>query len=72
MKSLIESDSIALDEKSKLMDYHIDSLQFVQLIIYIESEFKIEIPDEYLLQTIMNEVGKIIDIIESCNPVIGT
>lgn len=72
VKSLKENDSITLNEKSKLMDYQIDSIKFVQLIIYLESEFKIEIPDEYLLQTVMNEVGKIIDIIESCDPIIGT
>ena len=41
----------------------LDSIQFVQLIIAIESEFQIQIPDEYLLQSGYDSLENMADII---------
>lgn len=61
-----KDNKIVLTENTHLIDCSINSLQFVQLIILIETEFEIEIPDEYLLMTEMDTIAKIIDIIISC------
>lgn len=57
---------VILTEESRLDEYAINSIQFVQIVILIESEYNIEIPDEYLLVSEMNTIEKIIDIIISC------
>lgn len=46
-------------------DFVLDSIEFVQLIVQIEADFNIEFPDELLLQTELNSVGKIASIIET-------
>ena len=43
----------------------LDSVDFVQLIVQIESDFSIEFPDEYLLPSELNSVEKIATIIET-------
>jgi len=43
----------------------LDSIKFIQLIILIESDFNIEIPDEYLIFTKMNTINTICDIVIS-------
>ncbi|MEJ6950343.1 acyl carrier protein [Natronospora cellulosivora (SeqCode)] len=42
---------------------NIDSITFIRLIVIIEDEFNIEIPDEYLILNKMNTVNKIVNII---------
>lgn len=58
------------DKKIKMGDDSIDglvldSVDFVQLIVQIESDFSIEFPDEYLLPSELNSVEKIATIIET-------
>ncbi len=55
-----------LDNDIELGDLGINSIQFIQLIILIETEYKIEIPDEYLLLYNMNTVSEIASVIEQC------
>lgn len=43
----------------------VDSIEFVQLIVQIESDFNIEIPDEYLIPSELNSISKIATVIES-------
>lgn len=40
-----------------------DSIQFIKLIVTLEEEFEIEIPDEKLLISEMNTANKIINVV---------
>ncbi len=42
-----------------------DSISFIRIIVALEEEFDIEIPDEKLLLAEMNTVSKITDVISS-------
>ena len=42
-----------------------DSIAFIRVIIALEEEFDIEIPDEYLLITEMNTLSKMTDVIST-------
>ena len=42
---------------------NIDSITFIEMIIYIEEEFDILIPDEYLLSEKLNTISKIADLV---------
>ena len=42
-----------------------DSIEFVSMIVEIENEFNIEVPDEYLLIEKLNTFTQICDMIES-------
>ena len=69
LKALKNEDSIVvfrINEEDNFLDIGLDSMEFIQLIIFIESEYNIEIPDEYLLQTKLNSIGKVIDVILAC------
>lgn len=46
-------------------DIQIDSITFIKIIVALESEFELEIPDEYLLMTEMNSVSKIFEVLKS-------
>lgn len=45
--------------------YGLDSLKFVAMIVALEEEFQIEIPDKYLLYSEMNTVNKILLVVLS-------
>ena len=42
-----------------------DSIKFISIIITLEEEFDIEIPDEYLVLTEMNTISKMADVIST-------
>ena len=42
-----------------------DSITFIRIIVALEEEFDIEIPDEYLLLTAMNTISKMTDVISA-------
>ena len=42
-----------------------DSITFISIIVALEEEFDIEIPDEYLLLTEMNTISKMTDVISA-------
>ena len=44
----------------------LNSITFIELIVEIEKEFNIEIPDEYLDYNISNSIGKLSSIIKEC------
>lgn len=65
--NLILEDNI-LSENSmdiELELYGFDSLKFVAMIVALEEEFQIEIPDKYLLYSEMNTVNKILCVVSS-------
>lgn len=48
MIKVMESDVSMLNECDDLAILEIDSLKYIKLVVEIEDEFDIEIPDEYL------------------------
>jgi len=42
-----------------------DSIAFIHIVVALEEEFDIEIPDEYLLLTEMNTISKIAEVISA-------
>nr|WP_296457494.1 acyl carrier protein [uncultured Acetatifactor sp.] len=57
----VEWDSIGYD--TDLTGYGMDSIVFIQMIVNIEEQFGIEIPDEYLLVEKMNTINKLADVV---------
>lgn len=47
-----------------LTNYGMDSITFIQIIIDLEEEFDVEIPDEYLLLSQLDTVKKMVDTIQ--------
>lgn len=50
-------------ETDFIEENNIDSITFIEIIIYIEEEFDILIPDEYLLSEKLNTVSKIANLV---------
>lgn len=48
-----------------LANMGIDSISFIQIIVALEEELDIEIPDEKLLLTEMNTFSKMVDVISA-------
>ena len=48
-----------------LVQFGIDSLSFIKIIMILENYYKVEVPDVYLILSRMNTIKKIKDIIES-------
>jgi len=47
-----------------ISENNIDSITFIHIILSIEEEFSVEIPEEYLLMENFNTVSKIAKIVE--------
>ena len=62
----IELNGAEINEKGEIED--IDSIVFISLVLDLEEEFNIEIPDEYLLMSTFSNItliiNKLIDNIE--------
>ena len=59
-------EGIELDEsnyEANLIDLGMDSMTFIQIIVEIEEQFEIEIPDEYLLYGKMETVNKMATVV---------
>jgi len=50
-------------ETDFIKENNIDSITFIEIIIYIEEEFDILIPDEYLLSEKLNTIYKIANLV---------
>lgn len=62
----IENCEIAPGQKDEdLVALGMDSITFIRVIVALEEEFDIEIPDEKLLLTEMNTVSKMADVISA-------
>lgn len=62
----IEDTEINLDQlETDLSELGMDSLTFIRIVVTLEEEFDIEVPDEFLLISEMNTIQKIIKIISS-------
>jgi len=51
-------------EMDFITENNIDSITFIEIIIYIEEEFDILVPDEYLLSEKLNTVSQIKTLVE--------
>lgn len=58
-----ENDIYIENYDDDFLDYGMDSISFITLILHLEKTFCCEIPDEYLLFSKMNSVNKIFDIL---------
>ena len=57
----VEWDGIGRD--ASLAEQGMDSMTFIQIVVDIEAQFDIEIPDEYLLAEKMGTIGRIVDVV---------
>lgn len=63
---ILEDNRLSEDSMDvELEPYGFDSIKFVAMIVALEEEFQIEIPDKYLLYTEMNTVNKILHVVSS-------
>ena len=59
----IELNGAEINEEGTIEE--IDSITFISLVLDLEAEFNIEIPDEYLLMSVFSSVDNIVSIIET-------
>lgn len=62
-----ENEMFPLTMEQAEMDFsemNIDSFVFINLIVTLENDFEVEIPDEYLLMSELNCVKKVYDVIQ--------
>lgn len=59
----IELNGAEINEEGTIEE--IDSITFISLVLDLEGEFNIEIPDEYLLMSVFSSVDNIVSIIET-------
>lgn len=59
-----EFQGYAFDEQGNLILDDIDSIEFVNLIIAMEEEFEVEIPDEFLIIDSIASIGAIESILQ--------
>ncbi len=52
------------DDTVDILDYLDNSITYISFIVEVESTFDIEIPDEYLLQGRMRNIGNVCDVVE--------
>lgn len=67
VKKIITSvmeEEIVLDDITDNLELYIDSITFIRIIVLIETEYDIEIPDELLLISQMNTIEKMVKAIE--------
>lgn len=59
----IELNGAEINEEGTIEE--IDSITFISLVLDLEAEFNIEIPDEYLLMSVFSSGDNIVSIIET-------
>lgn len=65
VNSCIKEKSISLDKyKENLVDFGMDSMAFIQIIVFLEENFECEIPDTVLLLSEMNTLEKIYNVLQ--------
>lgn len=66
VNSNIENSDLTLEQTNEdLSRLGMDSITFIRIIVALEEEFRIEIPDEYLLMTEMNTISKMADVLSA-------
>lgn len=66
INSTIENSEItAVQSDEDLQQFGMDSLTFVRIVVLMEEEFDLEIPDSYLIVSEMNTVAKILNVLKS-------
>lgn len=63
---VLEINKSQLSETIDLTNLGMDSINFIYMIVKIEEEFAIEIPDEFLVLSKMNKLVKIEQVITYC------
>ena len=53
----------SIGNDASLAEQGMDSMAFIQVVVDIEAQFDIEIPDEYLLAERMGSVDKIVEVV---------
>lgn len=64
--SLIEDVNLSLEENLKLVESvssEIDSFSYISTLVEIESEFDIEIPDEYMIGNLFSSMDSLCELI---------
>ena len=56
-------DQIKVNESFNMVDLNIDSILFISIVVDIESEFNIVIPDEYLNYESMTNIESIMNVV---------
>lgn len=66
LKSIFETNGIVIfeDEKDDLLD--LDSLRFISIIVEIEGQFNIIVPDEYLSENLLLTYSDFFNLVASC------
>lgn len=64
LKNGVDLDAEILDSDTDIVAFYPDSITFISIIISLEEEFSIEIPDEYLNLEHFGKGNIIIDMIE--------
>ena len=66
VNSNIENSDLTLEQTNEdLSRLGMDSITFIRIIVALEDEFGLEIPDEYLLMTEMTTISKMADVLSA-------
>lgn len=57
--------AIGIEYQSDSDELLMDSIQFISLIVLIENEFNIEVPDDLLNITILNTIDKLVTVMDN-------
>lgn len=61
----VQDVEITIDQcDDDLLEFGLDSIKFIQIIVSLEEAFECEIPDEKLLLTEMNSVNKMFEVFQ--------
>ena len=60
----IDIDNFSLEQADEnLSEIGMDSIKFIQIVVALEDEFNIEIPDEYLITANMGTLRKMVEVV---------
>ena len=66
VNSNLECEKITMEQcEDDLLEYGMDSIRFIQIIVSLEEEFECEVPDSKLILVEMNTINKIYDVLIS-------
>lgn len=66
VNSNLEYEKITMEQcEDDLLEYGMDSIRFIQIIVSLEEEFECEVPDSKLILVEMNTINKIYDVLIS-------
>jgi len=66
INSNVEDINLTLENlNDNLVEYGMDSISFIQVVVALEEEFDCEIPDSKLLLSELDTINKLLDILQS-------